>query len=78
MYTLALLLMASATGCAGSGLFQNWLHPGPMQQQRYRATLFDPYSAPDLGPSVDGGRPRDYRPAPEPVRNRYFNGLWGR
>jgi hypothetical protein len=75
-----LLLALPSVGCAGGGLFYNWFHPGTVQQQRFRATLHDPYSDKDLGPEVVGGRPRDFaRPLPEPVKSRYLqDSYWGR
>jgi hypothetical protein len=43
----------------------------------YHPTIHDPYPDPDLGPEIDGGRPREYRePLPEPVRNRLFVDSW--
>jgi hypothetical protein len=59
-------------GCAG-----HFQHPGTIQQQRLRATIHDPYPDPDLGPDIDGGRPREYlNPLPEPVRNRIYADSW--
>jgi len=55
------------------------LHPGTIEQQRLRSTIHDPYPDPDLGPKIDGGRPREYQePLPEPVRNRIYadSGPW--
>ena len=46
-----------------------------------QAQAAGPYPDPDLGPKIDGGRPRDYRePLPEPVRNRIYwdSSLWRR
>jgi hypothetical protein len=76
---LTLVLAAcSAGGCAGRHV--NWHFPGTIEQQRLRATIHDPYSDPDAGPAVDGGRPRDYiEPLPRPVRNRiYVDSFLGR
>ena len=57
-------------GCAGNSTF--W-HPGNVQQQRLRATIHDPFPDPDMGPKIDGGRPREFQePLPEPVRNRIY------
>jgi len=77
--SLPLLLLAclASGGCTfwQSGLF----HPATVDQQRRRATIHDPYADPDLGPKVDGGRPRDYlQPLPEPVRNRLYADGWFR
>ncbi|MCA9155006.1 MAG: hypothetical protein R3C99_03735 [Pirellulaceae bacterium] len=60
-------LSLSITGC-GIGPFSR--PPGTAQQQRYSATLHDPYPDNDLGPEVVGGRPRDFQqPRAEAVRN---------
>jgi hypothetical protein len=75
---LALAAVLAAAGCAGRHV--NWHNPGTIDQQRLRATIHDPYSAPDIAPEVDGGRPRDYiEPLPQPVRNRiYVDSFLGR
>lgn len=79
---IALLLIVPAVthaqqGSYANGLFYNWFHPGSVQQQRYRATLHDPYPDRDIAPEVVGGRPREFmRPLPEPVRNRYMTDSW--
>ena len=77
IFTMAVLLCA-ATGCAGRHV--NWHAPGTIEQQRLRATIHDPYAAPDIAPEIDGGRPRDYiEPLPQPVRNRiYVDSFLGR
>jgi hypothetical protein len=74
---LALGLVAPGpfAGCAGN--HPRLWHPGTIQQQRLRATIHDPYPDPDMGPKIDGGRPRDYaEPLPEPVRNRLYADSW--
>lgn len=78
LLTLSVMCL-SAAGCA-NGFWPRWTNPGTIQQQRLEATVHDPYSDPDLGPEVVGGRPRDYQqPLPEPVRNRLFvDSWWGR
>jgi hypothetical protein len=74
---LGLLTAAAAGGCAG--YHPRLWQPGTIQQQRLRATVHDPYPDPDLGPEIDGGRPREYQePLPEPVRNRLFVDSWWR
>ena len=66
---------AGLAGCTGQ--HPRLLHPGTIQQQRLRATIHDPYPDPDMGPKIDGGRPRDFQePLPEPVRNRLFVDSW--
>jgi hypothetical protein len=72
---LAACMCLSVAGCAQhEGKIAN---PGTIQQQRLRATIHDPYPDPDLGPDVDGGRPREYlEPLPEPVRNRIYADSW--
>jgi len=65
----------AAGGCAG--YHPRVWQPGTIQQQRLRATIHDPYPDPDMGPKIDGGRPREYQePLPEPVRNRLFTDSW--
>ena len=72
-----LLVVPAAASARPRGLFYNWFHPGSVQQQRYRATLHDPYPDRDIAPEVVGGRPREFmRPLPEPVRNRYLPDSW--
>ncbi len=73
MFPLSLvLLLVIPLGCRNMGsLFGP---PGTMRQQQLRAAVHDPYTEPDIGPEVVGGRPRDYqKPLPEPVRSRF---LW--
>ncbi len=75
--SLALALLAStvAIGCAGDRFRAsrfNFFHPGTTYQQRLRASVHDPYPDQDLGPEVVGGRPRDFAPYPEAVRNRFY------
>jgi hypothetical protein len=77
-----LLAFACAAACAaglagGCASHPRLAHPGTIEQQRLRATIHDPYPDPDLGPRIDGGRPRDYQnPLPEPVRNRIYADSW--
>jgi hypothetical protein len=67
--------LALIAGCAEH--HAKIVRPGTIQQQRLRATIHDPYPDPDLGPNVDGGRPREYmQPLPEPVRNRIYADSW--
>jgi hypothetical protein len=77
--SLILLMLLPAclplSGCAG--YHPRIWQPGTIEQQRLRATIHDPYPDPDLGPEIDGGRPREYQdPLPEPVRNRLYADSW--
>ena len=56
---LALLLMGTSIGC-GSLSPPNLHNPGPADYQRNQARQFDPYPHPELGPEVEGARPREY------------------
>ncbi len=42
-------------------------HPGPAGFQRNNALLFDPYPSSDLGPEIDGGRPRGFQKPPQEI-----------
>jgi hypothetical protein len=71
---LMLCSMLAASGCMDHPYLRR---PGTIEQQRLRATIHDPYPDPDLGPKIDGGRPREYaQPLPEPVRNRIYADSW--
>lgn len=71
------VLLAAAIVIFAGCQSPHWDRPGTIQQQRLRATIHDPYPDPDLGPEVDGGRPREFiRPLPEPVRNRIYVDSW--
>jgi hypothetical protein len=66
----AIGLLLAATGCNPSIAKPNWLHPGSLRYQQWRAEIFDPYPQPDIGPPVVGSRPPQFAtPAPEPQRN---------
>lgn len=66
------------TGLVGCGYARPLLPPGgTVQQQRYNASVHDPYADNDLGPAVVGARPRDFqKPLAEPVRNQWFQNSW--
>jgi hypothetical protein len=70
---LMIVVCLSASACmTGRGR-----PPGTVQQQRYQATLHDPYPDGDGGPEVVGGRPREFqKPLAEPVRNRWLQDSW--
>jgi hypothetical protein len=73
----ALVFVASGIGCKGTA-GPSWFHPGSAGVQQSRALRFDPYPENDIGPNVDGARPRGYeKPPPEPSRARWTIGGWG-
>jgi len=74
---VAALLFACALAAPGCMNHPYLAQPGTIEQQRLRATIHDPYSDNDLGPYVDGGRPREFLdPLPEPVRSRIYADSW--
>lgn len=73
------LCLGLAGGLAGCKTMEkpSLLHPGSEQTQQARALRYDPYPEPNVGPSVDGGRPRNYeKPLPETQRARWTLGNW--
>ena len=65
----AMLCLSMFAGC--QSYRGDWLRPGPTEIQQLRAVMHDPYGDNDLGPTVDGGRPRDYEvPRSEAARSR--------
>ena len=70
------LLLVASSGCATTAM-PSWSHPGPDAVQRRRALQYDPYPEAEIGPSVEGLRPREYdKPPPEASRGRWFLGNW--
>lgn len=65
-------LLAAVSGCQPFlARFQK--PPGPIQQQRYQATLHDPYPTPHGIPGSEGSRPPGYfNPLPQAVQDRYL------
>ncbi len=62
------LASSSALGCADIAGPQ-WFAPGSSQEQQRRAQWFDPYPAPNVGPSDSTTRPLGYQsPPPEADR----------
>ncbi|MBX7168881.1 MAG: membrane or secreted protein [Pirellulales bacterium] len=69
----ALAACLALAGCAGEAT-PRLAAPGTVQFQRDRAEFFDPYPQNEYGPTVLGGRPKDFdRPAPEATRSRWFS-----
>ncbi|TVS19383.1 MAG: membrane or secreted protein [Planctomycetaceae bacterium] len=68
-------LLAICAGCQNAPPILG--PPGTMRQQQLNATFHDPYTEPDIGPEVVGGRPREYqKPSAEPVRSRFVWDNW--
>jgi hypothetical protein len=68
------LSVCVAGGCRSHGTKPVFGPPGPIEQQRAKAVMHDPYPMTDIGPTLLDGRPRDYyRPVPEPVRSRMYS-----
>lgn len=56
----AIVAACIAAGCSPTIRYPRLRHPGPAGYQRANAEAFDPYPLPDLGPPIDGGRPREF------------------
>ena len=72
----AVIVVASGlvllAGCATIRM-PDLLHPGPAGYQRANALQYDPYPLDDIGPPVEGARPREYaRPIPEVKRGQTY------
>jgi hypothetical protein len=68
-WTVVWTLALAAGGCVTP---PRWLGPGPAAYQQRKAERFDPYADNDIGPTVVGGRPRDFdKPVAEPTRARW-------
>jgi hypothetical protein len=48
--------------CSSAVRKPHLLHPGPAPFQQANAEVFDPFPQNDMGPAIDGGRPRDVGP----------------
>ena len=61
----ASLLSLTAVGCTSEihryMRFPNLYSPGPAPYQRAEAVRHDPYPLNDVGPEIEGGRPREYQ-----------------
>jgi hypothetical protein len=66
---IALTAVLAIAGCSWDRPFGS--RAGTVEQQRFNASMHDPYSDNDAGPEVVGGRPRDFQqPRDEPIRSR--------
>lgn len=64
------LLAVAAAGCKTTAK-PNWFDPGTAKEQKARAIVHDPYPENDVGPRIEGVRPREYdRPLSEVDRAR--------
>lgn len=71
-FLLLLLAVTAPSGCA-PGMAPRWGNPGTLMDQRNRAVVHDPYIDNNLGPAVDGVRPREFdKPLAEPERDRIY------
>ena len=73
--TIIVLFAAGLAGCRSDGRL---LRPaGTITKQQSNATVFDPYTDNELGPVVEGGRPRDFqKPLSDSDRSRLFQKFW--
>ena len=66
------LFFAPAIGCANTTSF--WNQPGTIQQQRNRASLYDPFPDNQMGPASSDLRPRDFKhQLPEPEKAQLYS-----
>lgn len=60
VFASLIVLIAVSSGCASR---RGWGFPwgqGTVDRQESRAVVHDPYPLNDIGPEVDGGRPRGF------------------
>lgn len=71
---LLVSLVLPLAACSPSVRMPRLHNPGPAGLQRYEATAgADPYPLPDVGPEIEGGRPREFQqPMPEVERARQY------
>src|SRR5580698_4653414 len=74
---LGMGLLFAGSGCSPYFGWPNLLHPGGFAYQRWRAEVFDPYPATDVGPTPAGMRPTWYE-TPAPLATRDYNSLHSR
>ena len=75
LLAVILLLVSGLFGCRSQRPILG--PPGTLEQQRFSATIHDPYADNDIGPEVVGGRPKDFqKPLSEPDRSRLFQKIW--
>lgn len=71
---LLVSLCVPIAACSPSVRTPQLYNPGPAGYQRFQATAgHDPYPLPDVGPEIEGARPREFQvPTPEVERARQF------
>ena len=57
---MLVIVSLSLTACQAGTHYPTLRGPGTAAFQRANAEAFDPYPLPDMGPPVDGGRPREF------------------
>ncbi len=68
---LSAWLLFASVGCGPSTRMPNLFDPGNAASQQYDAIYHDPYPLDDIGPAIEGGRPRAYSTSvPQVVRDR--------
>lgn len=69
-----LLVLSPGLGCSPAVRMPRLHNPGPAGYQRYNAVNYsDPYPLPDVGPEMDGARPREFQlPRPPVERARQY------
>jgi len=77
---LGMTVLLTAPGCGPNFGWPNLWHPGGFAYQRWKAEVFDPYPATDVGPM--GSSPVGFRPpwyeTPAPLGTRDYNSLHAR
>jgi len=64
---LPAILLAGMPGCRNLA-GPTWRSPGTVAVQRNRAERFDPYPEDDVGPPIEGSRPREFQTPPAEVK----------
>ena len=62
------VILGLCLACSGCHMRPDWGPPGTIGDQRARAVVHDPFPRDDLGPPIDGGRPKGFdQPLAEPI-----------
>ncbi|MEC7355996.1 MAG: hypothetical protein VXY07_03380 [Planctomycetota bacterium] len=69
-----ILLLGSTLGAIGCQNVATWQPPGTIQQQRNRASMYDPFPDNQMGPPLQELRPREFSsPLAEPARAQLYS-----